>query len=87
MLKHSGWQTTLTTPSGRVVGWYLLALRPAHATEPHASSRRKPQMTLNVGDLAPDFQLKSHQMKSVSLAEARGKKVLLLTVPLAFTPG
>ena len=39
------------------------------------------------GATAPDFTLNSHQDKSVSLADFRGKKnVLLVSYPLDFTP-
>ena len=43
-------------------------------------------MTVEVGQAAPDFALKSHKMEDVSLSGLRGKNVLLLIVPLAFTP-
>jgi peroxiredoxin len=40
-----------------------------------------------VGDEAPDFTLKSHLDKDVTLADYRGKKnVVLAFYPLAFTP-
>ena len=39
------------------------------------------------GASAPDFTLNSHQDKSVSLADFRGSKnVLLVSYPLDFTP-
>lgn len=43
--------------------------------------------TLNVGDPAPDFTLKSIGLKEVSLSSFRGKKVVLLFYPLDWTPG
>ena len=43
-------------------------------------------MTLKIGQQAPDFNLKSHKLEMTSLAAQRGKKVLLLFFPLAFTP-
>jgi mycoredoxin-dependent peroxiredoxin len=40
-----------------------------------------------VGEEAPDFTMKSHLDKDVTLSEFRGKKnVVLAFVPLAFTP-
>jgi len=40
-----------------------------------------------VGDEAPEFTLKSHLDKDVSLSDYRGKKnVVLAFYPLAFTP-
>lgn len=43
-------------------------------------------MTPEIGEQAPEFTLKSHTLESVSLAQKRGKTVLLLFIPLAFTP-
>ena len=45
------------------------------------------QKTLNVGDQAPPFTLKTIGMKDVSLSDYRGKKVVLLFYPLDWTPG
>jgi len=42
-------------------------------------------MTLKIGQQAPDFNLKSHKQELTSLTAQRGKKVLLLTIPFAFT--
>jgi peroxiredoxin len=42
-------------------------------------------MTLQVGDKAPDFTLKNTDLEDVSLDSYRGKNVVLLFVPLAFT--
>ena len=43
-------------------------------------------MALNVGDVAPDFKLKSHNMEEVSLSDYKGKKnVVLLFFPLVNT--
>lgn len=44
-------------------------------------------MALQVGQPAPDFTLKSSKMEDVTLSALKGKNVLLLFVPLAFTPG
>jgi peroxiredoxin len=45
--------------------------------------------TLNVGDRAPDFTLKTIGLKEVSLKDYRdrGKNVVLLFYPLDWTPG
>ena len=43
--------------------------------------------TLNVGDTAPDFTLKTVGLKEVSLSEFRGKNVVILFYPLDWTPG
>ncbi len=44
-------------------------------------------MALKVGDLAPDFCLKSHLGELVRISEYRGKKNLVLAFfPLAWTP-
>ena len=42
---------------------------------------------LNAGDQAPDFTLKTHEGKNVSLKDLRGKKVLIWFYPKADTPG
>ena len=43
--------------------------------------------TLNVGDPAPDFTLKTIGLKEVGLKEFRGKNVVILFYPLDWTPG
>jgi peroxiredoxin Q/BCP len=43
--------------------------------------------TLNVGDTAPDFTLKTIGLKEISLKDYRGKNVVLLFYPLDWTPG
>jgi peroxiredoxin len=44
-------------------------------------------MSLKVGDLAPDFELRSHRGGTVKLSDYRGKKnVVVAFHPLAFTP-
>jgi peroxiredoxin Q/BCP len=45
------------------------------------------QKTLNVGDPAPSFTLKTIGMKDVSLGDYKGKNVVLLFYPLDWTPG
>jgi len=45
------------------------------------------QQTLNVGDTAPDFTLKTIGLKEISLHQYRGKNVVLLFYPLDWTPG
>ena len=43
--------------------------------------------TLNVGDLAPDFELRSHTGDVVKLSDFRGEKnVVVVFYPAAFTP-
>lgn len=42
---------------------------------------------IQVGDVAPDFELADHLGRQVSLAQFRGKQhVMLLFYPLDFTP-
>jgi peroxiredoxin len=43
--------------------------------------------TLQVGDPAPDFALKTIGLKEISLKDFRGKNVVLLFYPLDWTPG
>ena len=43
--------------------------------------------TLNVGDSAPDFTLKTIGLKEISLHDYKGKNVVLLFYPLDWTPG
>lgn len=42
-------------------------------------------MSLQVGQTAPDFTMRSNKMEEVKLSGLKGSKVLLLFVPLAFT--
>jgi peroxiredoxin len=43
-------------------------------------------MTIEVGQVAPDFNLKSHLGKPVRLSDYRGTNVVLVFFPLAWTP-
>lgn len=43
-------------------------------------------MTLQVGDLAPDFELPSHHGGRVKLSQSRGRNVVLAFHPFAWTP-
>jgi len=43
--------------------------------------------TLDVGEAAPDFTLKTIGLKEVSLRSYRGKNVVVLFYPLDWTPG
>jgi len=43
--------------------------------------------TLNVGDPAPEFTLRTLGLKEISLKDFRGKNVVLLFYPLDWTPG
>lgn len=42
--------------------------------------------TLKVGDKAPDFKLKSHLDKDISLSDLKGKNVFIAFYPLDWTP-
>jgi len=45
-------------------------------------------MSIQVGQKAPDFSLKTNKMQDFTLSDLQGKKnVVLLFVPLAFTSG
>ena len=43
--------------------------------------------TLGVGDVAPDFTLKTIGLKEGRLSDNRGKTVVVLFYPLDWTPG
>ena len=43
-------------------------------------------MAADLGHVAPDFKLKSSKLEEIGLGDYRGKNVLLLFFPLAFTP-
>ena len=42
-------------------------------------------MSIQIGDIAPPFTLKSTDKKDVSLSDYTGKNVVILFFPLAFT--
>ncbi len=42
---------------------------------------------LDAGEIAPDFTVKTHEGKTVSLKDYRGKSVVLWFFPKADTPG
>lgn len=45
-------------------------------------------MSIQIGQKAPDFSLKTNKMQDFKLSDHQGKKnVVLLFVPLAFTGG
>lgn len=44
-------------------------------------------MTLNVGDLAPDFTLADENENDITLSKLRGKKIVLYFYPKDSTPG
>lgn len=43
-------------------------------------------MNLQVGQKAPDFELPSHLNCKVALRDLRGKNIVLIFFPLAWTP-
>lgn len=43
-------------------------------------------MKLVIGQMAPDFTLPSHLDKNITLSDYRGKNVVLVFFPLAWTP-
>ena len=43
-------------------------------------------MVIQVGQVAPDFDLKGHAGKPVRLSDYRGTNVVLVFFPLAWTP-
>jgi peroxiredoxin len=42
--------------------------------------------TLKIGDAAPDFTLKAHGNRTISLSDYRGKNVFIAFYPLDWTP-
>lgn len=68
----------------------LLAFVPALVSVPAQTQKKEEvaQLSLKVGDTAPDFTLLSDTWKTVKLSDYRGKKNVLLAVyVLAFTGG
>lgn len=55
------------------------------AVERGRTSLARETATLHVGDVAPDFTLTAHDGTQVSLAELRGKRVVLAFMVGAFT--
>lgn len=43
-------------------------------------------MNLSIGDQAPDFTLKSHLDREVTLSDFRGTTTVIAFFPLAWTP-
>ncbi len=43
-------------------------------------------MKLNIGDLAPDFSLPATKNRTIKLSDYRGKNIVLVFFPLAWTP-
>jgi peroxiredoxin len=56
------------------------------AVQKGRSSLASETRTLHVGDPAPDFTLRTHAGKTFTLAEQRGKNVVLAFYPFAFSP-
>lgn len=50
------------------------------------TSKANKTATLEVGAKAPDFELESHQGQKWRLSDQRGKNVVLVFFPFAFTP-
>ena len=70
--------------------WLRLAAAAAFAclTPTMAAAQDQPQPAgLNVGDKAPDFSLPGSDGKTYSLADLKGKTVVLAWFPKAFTGG
>ncbi len=42
---------------------------------------------LNVGDVAPDFEVPAHTGETIKLSSLKGKRVVLWFYPAADTPG
>lgn len=58
------------------------------AQEPRPKGRNKiatETKTLKVGDAAPDFTLRSHDGKQITLSALRGQRVVLAFFAFAFT--
>ena len=74
-----------------VVGMFLAALFTLPAAKAQQSQQPKPEIAhtfLKVGDMAPDFTLRSDQGTTVKLSDYRGKQnVILAFYVLAFTGG
>jgi thioredoxin-dependent peroxiredoxin len=68
--------------------WFRLAAAAALAclTPTMAAAQDQPA-GLNVGDKAPDFSLPGSDGKTYSLADLKGKTVILAWFPKAFTGG
>ena len=66
----------------------LIALAVGAALTGQLAAQSSPVVTLKVGDQAPDFTLKASDGKTYSLADYRGKKMVVVAwFPKAFTRG
>lgn len=67
------------------LGWWLLCAAVAGTM---SLSAQGPKTHLKVGDMAPDFELRSSQGGTVKLSSFKGKNsVVLAFFPAAFTGG
>ena len=65
----------------------LLPLALAWAAQSAPQSRSAPPKMLKPGDAAPAFKVSDHTGKERTLAEFKGKRVVLWFFPKADTPG
>lgn len=77
----------------RILPLFLILLLAGFFTLPAAQPQQQPlpqiaRTSLKVGDVAPDFTLRSGQGKMITLSDYRGKQnVILAFYVLAFTQG
>jgi peroxiredoxin len=57
------------------------------AVDSASQSSREVQAMLNVGDVAPDFEVPAHTGEKIRLSSLKGQRVVLWFYPAADTPG